>query len=65
MAIGEVKVVPEDAVWKYDCRPKPHLCPVCQGRGTVEAGFYSRAGSLSDLTPEECKGCKGEGILWR
>lgn len=38
-------------------------CPVCQGRGNVPAGFYSRAESLSGTAPEVCQTCDGRGIL--
>lgn len=48
----------------------PHKCPVCNGRGRVPAGFYEQGVSgerytLSDLTPETCKSCKGRGVIWR
>ena len=43
---------------------QPHLCPVCGGRGTMPAGFYSDAGLTSSTASETCKTCKGEGVLW-
>ena len=42
----------------------PFCCPVCQGRGTLPAGFYSRARTLSNTAPETCKTCNGQGIVW-
>ena len=43
---------------------KPHLCPVCQGRGTVPSGFYSMGTLSSNVTPEQCRSCFGQGIVW-
>ena len=43
---------------------KPHLCPVCQGRGTVPVGFYSPGTLSSSLTPETCRTCQGFGVVW-
>ena len=43
---------------------RPHLCPVCQGRGTVPTGFYSPTGSTSNVTPEQCRTCQGFGMVW-
>jgi DnaJ-class molecular chaperone len=40
---------------------KPYKCPVCDGRGLVEGGFYpfdSAAG------PVKCRTCDGKTILW-
>ena len=53
----------ETRTWKM-----PFTCPVCNGRGLVPNGFYMAVGveqwSGSSLTPESCKSCKGEGIVW-
>jgi hypothetical protein len=48
---------------------RPFRCPVCNGVGTVSAGYYSRAGDVLSWTvgstaPEECRSCKGTGIVW-
>lgn len=48
-----------------NCLPGPLLwivqvCPVCQGRGVVPAGFY---GPTNDLSGEVCRGCNGKGML--
>ena len=45
---------------------KPHKCPVCNGKGLLPCGFYnlSSKGILSDELIEQCKTCKGEGIIW-
>ncbi len=45
---------------------KPHKCPVCEGRGTVDLGFYSGVnhGSTSTVPiTEQCRSCKGAGYL--
>jgi hypothetical protein len=42
----------------------PHRCPVCAGRGTVPAGFYSPYGSGTNATPETCRSCNGGGVVW-
>jgi hypothetical protein len=41
---------------------RPYCCPVCQGRGTVPAGFYH--GISASTNPEQCKSCAGSGVLW-
>lgn len=38
-------------------------CPVCEGRGNVPAGFYSRLAVGTDTTPETCQTCDGKSIL--
>ena len=43
---------------------RPHLCPVCQGKGTVPAGFYGHGDLTSTLTPEQCRTCQGFGMVW-
>ena len=48
----------------------PHKCPVCNGRGVVEGGFYNPPMSheyrptTTTPTTEICKSCNGQGILW-
>lgn len=50
----------------------PFKCPVCNGTGRVKSGFYQIEG-LRDRPfnintygqGEECKTCKGTGIIWR
>lgn len=47
----------------------PHRCPVCNGNGTVDNGFYSRPGTCptwasSSTAPEMCRSCGGTGIVW-
>lgn len=44
-----------------------HRCPVCGGKGIVPNGFYSGTGehySTSSVSPEQCQGCQGTGIVW-
>jgi hypothetical protein len=43
---------------------KPHLCPVCLGRGHVPAGFYTFGAFSGSLEPEKCRTCGGSGTLW-
>ena len=38
----------------------PHRCPVCEGRGAVQGGFY---GDQALLT-QKCRACDGKMILW-
>lgn len=45
----------------------PYCCPVCYGKGIVENGFYLYTGQTwpsSSLTPEQCRSCKGTGVVW-
>lgn len=44
---------------------QPYRCPVCEGRGNVPAGFYSRVGASTAANPENCRSCMGAGIIWR
>lgn len=54
-------------VVKWECVPltrsKPHVCPVCSGRGTVPAGFYREGPDASKL-PQTCRTCWGSGVVW-
>jgi len=45
---------------------KPHICPVCGGRGTVPASFYGHDGySHYQMVAEElCRTCGGQGVVW-
>ena len=46
---------------------KPHLCPVCLGKGFVAHGFYiSQTGHYvtNSTAPEQCRSCGGQGIIW-
>jgi DnaJ-class molecular chaperone len=39
-------------------------CPVCEGRGNVPNGFYSRTSyATTDASPETCKSCNGKGYI--
>lgn len=38
-------------------------CPVCEGRGHVQADFYGQIGSATNLSPEQCRSCDGRGML--
>lgn len=45
----------------------PHRCPICEGRGTVPAGFYTGTAPtvmLGGTAAETCRGCGGAGIIW-
>lgn len=39
------------------------LCPVCGGRGMVQAGFYSGGGFTHSTAPEKCRTCGGSGMV--
>jgi len=44
------------------------LCPVCQGHGKVQAGFYmypagTREYSTTNASPETCRACQGIGVI--
>lgn len=45
----------------------PHKCPVCNGTGNVPMGFYYpypyRGNTTGGLT-EQCRTCRGSGIVW-
>ena len=45
---------------------QPHRCPICGGSTIVPAGFYNRTGNSwsSTNTTEQCRSCKGQGIIW-
>ena len=44
---------------------RPYKCPVCEGRGSVDATFYVGKGSASTAAnPEMCQACGGFGIVW-
>lgn len=46
---------------------KPYRCPVCSGKGLVPNGFYSCTGNTiisTSTAPEQCKSCKGTGVVW-
>lgn len=48
---------------------KPHICPVCGGKGLVPAGFYNLDYYTYTYTtcppqPETCRTCNGRGIVW-
>lgn len=42
----------------------PFKCPVCEGRGVVEHGFYGGFGATTDASPHSCRTCGGAGVLW-
>jgi DnaJ-class molecular chaperone len=46
---------------------KPYTCPVCGGNGQVPHGFYTQTSgqwSSTSSTPEQCRTCKGTGVVW-
>jgi len=45
---------------------EPFKCPICYGKGIVDAGFYSAIGSSWSSTnmTEKCRQCDGDGIVW-
>ncbi len=51
----------------YKPGSQPFRCPVCFGKGIVDAGFYSSPAETwpsSSTTPEKCRSCDGTGIVW-
>ena len=40
-----------------------YKCPVCCGRGFVDANFYSCFSSNSSGSPEKCRSCDGKGYI--
>lgn len=44
---------------------RPHVCPVCQGRGTVPESFYLHSDVASSaFCRETCRTCQGFGMVW-
>lgn len=41
---------------------RPHVCPVCRGRGKVPAWFYDPPSGST--TPVTCRTCQSTGIVW-
>lgn len=39
------------------------LCPVCAGRGKVEAGFYDFGTITTKLGSDVCRTCNGVGVI--
>jgi hypothetical protein len=39
------------------------LCPVCNGRGTVPAGFYDPGLGCTNTSAEKCRSCQGQGYI--
>jgi len=50
----------------YRQESRPHVCPVCNGRGLVPGGFYDIDNLRITLVtkPEMCRTCGGTGIVW-
>lgn len=44
----------------------PHKCPVCDGKGVVPHGFYNTSPyfSSTNIAPETCRSCYGQGVIW-
>jgi len=44
----------------------PHKCPVCDGNGIVDTGFYTQTSGYWTSTggTEMCQACNGAGIVW-
>ena len=49
-----------------DNERKPHICPVCGGKGLLPHGFYipSKAFSSCSTEPETCRTCGETGVIW-
>jgi C4-type Zn-finger protein len=50
----------------YSVKSKPHVCPVCDGRGYVPPMFYNTIPTTSsvNVTSIKCNTCNGTGIVW-
>jgi len=57
---------PEQEYKIIDMR-KPFCCPVCEGRGVVQCGFYdmSYGANTYVISTEQCRTCGGTGVIWR
>lgn len=55
---------PAPPMWHYPAPVAPVKCPVCEGRGNVPAGFYSRSEGITTITNEVCRTCNGSGIIY-
>lgn len=44
--------------------PPVQRCPVCDGCGTVPADFYARLGVATGMGREQCRTCRGSGIIF-
>ena len=60
-----------EVIWNNQtgCERRPHVCPVCGGKGLVPAGFYNIGYDPYTYTtdipqPELCRSCGGTGIVW-
>ena len=45
----------------------PFRCPVCGGNGIVAGGFYGQTSGQwlsAGVYSEECRSCKGTGVVW-
>lgn len=64
-AYGEVTIYPTAPPQTYTYNPPatPYKCPVCEGRGTVEEGFYGDDHPVLD--PTKCRTCWGVGVIWQ
>jgi DnaJ-class molecular chaperone len=51
-----------DTPIKYSISLKPHVCPICDGRGYVPSSFYYT--SNTSVNTVTCKTCNGTGIVW-
>lgn len=46
---------------------KPCRCPVCDGRGSVPAGFYEGPNGVGTTatSAEPCRSCSGQGVIYQ
>lgn len=47
-------------------KKKPHVCPVCDGKGFVPSGFYEpvEMWASSSASNQQCRTCNGTGLVW-
>lgn len=59
---------PNNTEYNYRLKTmQPYVCPICNGNGIVNKGFYNQTSGYwtSDTSNfEKCLTCKGTGIIW-
>ncbi len=53
-----------DTPIKYSISSKPHVCPICDGRGYLPSNFYNKSSALYNSAGAKCRTCNGTGIVW-
>ena len=68
MELGEFAQIHMPGVPLSDNERKPHICPVCGGKGLVPHDYYrverNWDSTTTNIIPETCRTCEGTGIVW-